>query len=126
VGTVLERLYKGTILQVTVLENGFEFNGTTHKSISKLAQVITGAQAMNGYQFFKLGVSTEKKARTGSGSANKGTNTAALQAKIDRIETLIGKLKTALDQGFDAVGEAQVKQNELKAKMADLNPAQGA
>ena len=52
-GTTLSRLYKGQILQVQVLEQGFAFNGQVYRSLSAVAKAITGAH-YNGYLFFRL------------------------------------------------------------------------
>jgi hypothetical protein len=52
-GTVLSRLYKGQQLNVTVLANGFAFQGQIFASLSALAKAITGSHC-NGYQFFRL------------------------------------------------------------------------
>jgi len=52
-GTVLRREHKGTIHEVTVLEQGFEYQGEHYSSLSKLAKQITGS-IWNGYGFFRL------------------------------------------------------------------------
>jgi len=52
-GTILTRPYKGQILQVQVLEQGFAFNGRVYRSLSAVAKAITGAH-YNGYLFFRL------------------------------------------------------------------------
>jgi hypothetical protein len=52
-GTVLTRSYKGGLLQVKVLEQGFEYAGTRYPSLSAVAKAITGAHC-NGYLFFRL------------------------------------------------------------------------
>ncbi len=52
-GTVLTRLYKGETLRVTVLAEGFEFEGERYKSLSAVARAITG-QHCNGFLFFRL------------------------------------------------------------------------
>lgn len=54
-GTVIERIYKGKKLHVTVEQDGFTFGGKSYKSLSALAAHITGAKAINGYLFFQLG-----------------------------------------------------------------------
>jgi Protein of unknown function (DUF2924) len=51
-GTVLTRKYKGALLQVRVLQNGFEYNGLAYKSLSAVARAITGAHC-NGFLFFQ-------------------------------------------------------------------------
>ena len=52
-GTILTRSYKGQVLQVQVLEQGFAFNGQLYRSLSAVAKAITGAH-YNGYLFFRL------------------------------------------------------------------------
>lgn len=58
-GTTLEREYKGRKIQITVLETGFEWNGTVYNSFSKAVKTATGA-SYSPFEFFKLG---PKKAR---------------------------------------------------------------
>lgn len=53
VGTVLARAYQGIRHDVAVLENGFDYGGTTYASLSAIAKVITGT-AWNGLVFFGL------------------------------------------------------------------------
>ena len=52
-GTVLRRDYKGRTILVTVLDRGFEFEGEFFRSLSAVAQHITGAH-WNGRLFFGL------------------------------------------------------------------------
>ena len=52
-GTVLTREYKGRLLQVKVLTDGFEYEGEVYKSLTAVAGAITGAR-WNGYHFFGL------------------------------------------------------------------------
>ncbi|MFH1698654.1 MAG: DUF2924 domain-containing protein [Candidatus Omnitrophota bacterium] len=52
-GTVITKTYKRTEYQVKVLEKGFEFNSKIFKSLSAIAEKITGAH-WNGYLFFNL------------------------------------------------------------------------
>jgi hypothetical protein len=51
--TTLVRVYKGNTLQVKVLPNGFEYEGTRYRSLSAVAKKITGSHC-NGYLFFGL------------------------------------------------------------------------
>jgi Protein of unknown function (DUF2924) len=53
-GTILTREYKGAVVQVQVLPNGFEYEGQVFKSPSAVAKAVTG-QHVNGYAFFRLG-----------------------------------------------------------------------
>jgi hypothetical protein len=52
-GSILTRKYKGQVVQVLVLERGFEFEGKTYRSLSAVAQVVTGSHC-NGFLFFNL------------------------------------------------------------------------
>lgn len=53
VGTVLTRKYKGRVIQVTVLEEGFQYEGERYASLSAVAKAITGTH-WNGFHFFGL------------------------------------------------------------------------
>jgi hypothetical protein len=53
VGTVLKRAYQGGEIIVTVLEQGFEYDGRKFQSLSAIAQHVTGTR-WNGYLFFGL------------------------------------------------------------------------
>lgn len=52
-GTILSRQYKGREVRVLVLENGFEHEGQVYRSLSAVAQAITGSH-WNGRLFFGL------------------------------------------------------------------------
>jgi len=52
-GTVITREYKGRMLEVTVLPNGFEYEGEVYKALSAVAKAITGTH-WNGYHFFGM------------------------------------------------------------------------
>ena len=52
-GTVLTREYKGKMISVTVLDDGFEFDGEVYKSLTAVAKAVTGSH-WNGYHFFGL------------------------------------------------------------------------
>jgi hypothetical protein len=52
-GAILTRPYKGQQLQVTVLQNGFAYQGNVFASLSAVAKAITGSHC-NGYLFFRL------------------------------------------------------------------------
>ena len=53
VGTVITKTYRGKIIEVKVLENGFEYQGKTFKSISRVAMEIV-KRPISGYVFFGL------------------------------------------------------------------------
>ena len=52
-GTVLLRKYKNVSIAVTVLENGFEWEGREYRSLSAVAKAATGSH-LNGVRFFNL------------------------------------------------------------------------
>ncbi len=52
-GTVLTRVYKGEALRVSVLANGFEFEGQRYASLTAVAKAITGTHT-SGFLFFGL------------------------------------------------------------------------
>ena len=52
-GTILVREWHGAIHHVTVLENGFLWNGKTYRSLSSIARAITGTK-WNGPRFFGM------------------------------------------------------------------------
>jgi hypothetical protein len=53
VGTKLLRIYQGVEFHVTVLADGFSFDGRKYKSLSRIAEVITG-KTWSGPAFFGL------------------------------------------------------------------------
>ena len=52
-GSVISKVYKGDIINVNVLDKGFEYNGTVYRTLSSVSGAITG-QHWNGYLFFGL------------------------------------------------------------------------
>ncbi len=52
-GTILAREWNGRMQRVTVMTDGFAWNGKTYASLSKIAQAITGTR-WNGPRFFGL------------------------------------------------------------------------
>lgn len=50
-GTVITRIHDGVEHKVTVLAEGFEYNGERHRSLSKIARLIAGT-SWNGFAFF--------------------------------------------------------------------------
>lgn len=101
-GTKLTRTHEGTVIEVEVLEDGFMFNGTRHKSLSGIAKTLTGTST-NGFVYFGLS----------SSGRSRGTR---LATKIRRIEALIGKLRLALQDGQEALAEAEAEHEALTAQ----------
>lgn len=52
-GNWIEREYKGQMLRVLVIADGFEYEGERYRSLSAVAKAITGSH-VNGFQFFRL------------------------------------------------------------------------
>lgn len=63
VGTILTRKYKGKEYAVTILADGFEYDGETFGSLSAVALAITGT-VWNGLLFFGL----KKRSKKGNAS----------------------------------------------------------
>jgi len=66
-GALLTRVYRGQTINVRVLPNGFDYEGTVYRSLSAVAQAVTGAH-WNGYLFFGIQAPQSKKqTRNGHG-----------------------------------------------------------
>jgi hypothetical protein len=52
-GMTLEREYKGRLIRVKVLADGFECDGERYRSLTGVAKAVTGKH-WNGYHFFQL------------------------------------------------------------------------
>jgi hypothetical protein len=52
-GTIITRKYKGGMVQVKVLADGFEYAGEVYRSLSAVAKAVTGSHC-NGFLFFRL------------------------------------------------------------------------
>jgi hypothetical protein len=52
-GSMLVRAYGGTLHHVTTLQDGFAWQGSTYRSLSEIARLITGTR-WNGPRFFGL------------------------------------------------------------------------
>ncbi len=52
-GTMLEREHDGILQRVSVIDEGFSWQGTTYQSLSEVARAITGTN-WNGPRFFGL------------------------------------------------------------------------
>jgi Protein of unknown function (DUF2924) len=52
-GVLLVREWRGKLERVTVLDEGFAWNGATYRSLSQIARAMTGT-SWNGHRFFGL------------------------------------------------------------------------
>lgn len=52
-GTVITKEYKGSAIQVKVLDRGFEYRNKVYRSLTAITKDITGSH-WNGYLFFNL------------------------------------------------------------------------
>jgi Protein of unknown function (DUF2924) len=59
-GTILVRPYKGQLLQVQVLTDGFAYGGRVYPSLSAVAKAITGSHT-NGFLFFRNSLNHNKE-----------------------------------------------------------------
>ena len=59
-GSIITRPYKGKNLAVLVREDGFEYEGTIYRSLTAIAQTVTGSH-WNGHHFF-FGPKSKRKA----------------------------------------------------------------
>ena len=69
VGTTSVRPYKGKDIRVKVLADGFEFEGTHYRSLTKVALVATGYNAISGPAFFRLTAPEPAKLKVVKGKA---------------------------------------------------------
>ena len=59
-GTILARPYKGQLVQVQVLTDGFAYAGRVYPSLSAVAKAITGSHT-NGFLFFRNSLNHNKE-----------------------------------------------------------------
>ena len=59
-GTILTRPYKGQLVQVQVLTDGFTYAGRVYASLSAVAKAITGSHT-NGFLFFRDTLNIKKE-----------------------------------------------------------------
>ena len=59
-GTILARPYKGQLVQVQVLTDGFAYAGRVYPSLSAVAKAITGSHC-NGFHFFRNTLQNQKE-----------------------------------------------------------------
>jgi len=59
-GTILTRPYKGQLVQVQVLTDGFAYAGRVYPSLSAVAKAVTGSHT-NGYHFFRNTLNNQKE-----------------------------------------------------------------
>jgi Protein of unknown function (DUF2924) len=59
-GTILARPYKGQLVQVQVLTDGFAYAGRVYPSLSAVAKAVTGSHC-NGFLFFRNSLNNNKE-----------------------------------------------------------------
>jgi len=64
---MLAREWRGKLERVTVLEDGYAWNGRTYRSLSMIAKAITGT-SWNGHRFFGLRSDSRSPTRTKASS----------------------------------------------------------
>ena len=86
-GTQMIRQWQNTTHKVTALNEGFEWDGRTYKSLSAVANAITGTN-WNGYAFFGI-----KRAPSSNKNAA-GPRRSKLHAVTDAEAGPVSPLKT--------------------------------
>jgi len=71
-GAMLAREWRGRLERVTVLNDGFAWNGVTYGSLSMIAKAITGT-SWNGHRFFGLRVGRRSSLICGATLADEAT-----------------------------------------------------
>ena len=87
-GTQMIRQWQNTTHTVTALAEGFEWNGRTYKSLSAVANAITGTN-WNGFAFFGI-----KRAPSGNKNAS-GPRRSNSRANPDVSAVPVSKVKSA-------------------------------
>ena len=87
-GTQMIRQWQNTTHTVTALAEGFEWNGRTYKSLSAVANAITGTN-WNGFAFFGI-----KRAPSGNKNAS-GPRRTNTRANPDVSTVSVSKVKSA-------------------------------
>jgi len=75
-GTIITRRYKGRDLRLTVLDEGFRFEGTVYRSLTAAALKATGYPAISGPYFWKVDGSAKPREATAEPTTT-ATETAA-------------------------------------------------
>jgi hypothetical protein len=71
-GAMLAREWRGQLERVTVLNDGFAWNGATYSSLSMIAKAITGT-SWNGHRFFGLRMGRQPRLICGATLADEAT-----------------------------------------------------
>jgi hypothetical protein len=87
-GTQMIRQWQSTTHTVTALGDGFEWNGRTYKSLSAVANAITGTN-WNGFAFFGI-----KRAPSGNKNAS-GPRRINVRANLDVSTVPVSRIKSA-------------------------------
>jgi hypothetical protein len=78
-GALLVREWKGQLERVTILEEGFAWNGQTFGSLSQIAKAMTGTN-WNGHRFFGLRQGKTSATDVGTDRRNSRNRTAVRRA----------------------------------------------
>ncbi len=95
-GTRLIRVWRGETHTVFVHEDGFEWNGARHRSLSTIAKALTGTP-WNGWTFFGVKRAKAGEGRDGAGRFKSGSALAG--GKPWPRQRRAGQQKTAWDAG---------------------------
>ena len=86
-GTTITRIYKGKELRLTVLDDGFRFEGETYRSLTAAALKATGYPAISGPHFWKLDATTTATPKRAAASKRGATAKDAATQPATAAET---------------------------------------
>jgi len=131
-GTRLVRAWQGSVHEVTVMPDGFLWDGRTHRSLSVIAKAITGT-SWNGWLFFGVNGRSGRIASSRRDPEN-GTreNTAGVAGPGGAASGVKERAKTKASSSADAgiggmVANRNIQSMETLTKKAPkVNPARSA
>jgi len=94
-GTVLTRVYRGQAYHVVVRDDGFEYDGQVFRSLSAIAELITGSH-WNGLLFFKIAKRRTETAADGAGREN-GQASGNGEAPAGRVRIVAKRRRETVD-----------------------------
>jgi Protein of unknown function (DUF2924) len=109
---VLVRDYQGQRHTVTVVSDGFDWQGETYPSLSAIARAITG-NAWSGPRFFAL-------ARGNSAPARRNKNASAREGREQFLKDALAHGPKRVSDVEEAAAKAHVEPHALEQARADL------
>jgi hypothetical protein len=85
-GSVLRKEWRGREYEITVLDEGFEYAGKSYRSLSKIANEITGT-TWNGFLWVGLTQRPEPKAKSVTGSIGSTEPASATNPEPSEVQS---------------------------------------